>query len=470
MPEMFLKDIAAAVGGTINPSTPDGRYSHFHFDTREIKKPQTLFFALKTDASDGHDFIRQLGTIPGTGAVVSNDFDASGVTIPMIRVPDPLKAAHQLASHVRNTHRHIKYIGVTGSAGKTTTKEFIFQLLSHKYRAYRSFKNWNNWIGMPFSLLNLSGREETAIFELAMSFPGIGEIDLLAKILRPDAAVIINAYPVHLEFLKTIENVARAKCEMMNYLAADDLAFINGDCQPLVERLSANDAPQGHRVFFGCSNSINHIRLKNIQKKNNKTLMTIDCYGLEAFFETTMVNRVHIENLFTAIVVAQHLGMKYVEIQEALLDIQPLPDRGDIRQYGDITVIDETYNSNPEALKKTLDWVNLEYNNIKGKKIAILGDMLELGELEMTFHHHIGQFFARLSFDTLVTVGKRANEIANGAQEAGFNEKQIHRFVTATEAGQFLANTIENGSVLLFKASRGIRMENALQELVNELK
>jgi UDP-N-acetylmuramoyl-tripeptide--D-alanyl-D-alanine ligase len=492
MPELHIKEIAEAVDGTLvtgkkNKRIPACRFSHYHFDTREITRSNTLFFALKTENSDGHRFLRQLGAGSGAGAVVSRGFpgvEASRLSIPLIRVEDPLKAAQQLAVHVRNTHRHVTYIGITGSAGKTTTKEFIYQLLSHKANTYRSFKNWNNWIGLPFSLLNMTGREEAAVFELAMSFPGIGEIDLLARILRPDVAVILNVYPVHLEFLKTVENAAKAKSEILDYLAPDDVAFVNGDCEPLREVIEGKNAVKGRKIFFGCTDKASDIRLKKVlrladdQPANRRiratTKMVVDVYGRETEFLTPFINRTHIENLFVAIIVALHLGMKHGEIQSALQSITPMSNRGQIRRYrdgdNDFTIIDETYNSNPEALKKTLDWVDREYKETikegKGEKIAVLGDMLELGEREDLFHREAGQFFAALGFDRLITVGKRALHIAEGAAEKGFKKENIHTFDSAEQAGKYMKQTVNKGSVLLFKASRGIQLEKSVEGLL----
>ncbi len=464
MPELTIEQVADAVKGKIlnwKPGDPGGRFVHYHFDTRCIDAGKSLFFALKSETRDGHQFIGQLAGREEVAAVVSQSFDfkAAGVTIPLIRVEDPLKAAQQLASHVRNTYRHIKYVGVTGSAGKTTTKEFVYQLLSHKYKAYRSFRNWNNWIGMPFSILNMDGDEDAAVFELAMSYPGIDEIDFLAGILRPDAAVILNAFPVHLEFLKNVHNVARGKAEILNHLSADDTAFINGDLPHVLKKTRPK---KGQKIYFGRGEK-NHVVLKDIVRhKHHESTMVIDFYGIEAEFDTPFINRVHIENLFTAIIVARHLGMKHVEIQAALKEIKPLSDRGEIRKHGSFTIIDETYNSNPEALKKTLDWVDKEY---KGKKIAVVGDMLELGRKEDLFHREVGEHFAALGFDRLITVGRRALKIAEGALEKGFAEKKVNSFDSAADAGRFLEKTAKPGSVILFKASRGIQLENAIEEL-----
>ncbi|MGE5342724.1 MAG: UDP-N-acetylmuramoyl-tripeptide--D-alanyl-D-alanine ligase [Candidatus Omnitrophota bacterium] len=474
MPELSIHEVAQAMGGTIEipgGKEIDCRFSHYHFDTRLVTEPGTLFFALKSESGDGHRFVHQLQDKPGTCAVVNTSFDSSCLAVPLIRVGDPINAAQLLAVHVRNTYRHLKYVGITGSAGKTTTKEFIFHVLSHRYGAYRSYKNWNNWIGMPFSILNMSGQEGAAVFELAMSNPGIGEIDLLARILRPDVAVILNVFPAHLEYLKTIENIAQAKCEILNYLDSDSVAFINGDSDHLTARTRGPHAPRGRKIHFGrtASNTINDIRLKAIHREADRTVLVTEFYGIETRFETTLVNPLHVENLFVAIMVAQHLGMKNFQIQDAIRTIAPLSNRGHIASTDRYTVINETYNSNPEALKRTLEWVNHEFAHVH-EKIAVVGDMLELGDNERAFHHEVGQFVATLNYDRLVTVGTRSRAIAQGARESGFDPTNIHSFDESGEAGNFLKAlkpTLPPGSVLLFKGSRGIQLEHALQEFLN---
>jgi UDP-N-acetylmuramoyl-tripeptide--D-alanyl-D-alanine ligase len=486
MPELTAKEVAKAIGGTLKKVKGNPIFSHFHFDTRQITENNTLFFALSAQTNDGHRYVSQLANHGGICAVVNLDYIATNLEIPLIQVKNPLIAAQQLAAYVRNKYRSIKYIGITGSAGKTTTKEFTYQLLSQKYTAFRAFKNFNNWIGMPFSLLNMTGREQAAVFELAMSDPGIGEIDLLAKILRPDIAVILNIFPVHLEYLKTIENTARGKSEILNYLSSDDIAFINGDSEPLRRLMKESQYrhlfQKGRKVLFG-QNRNNDIRLKKITRfKDNKvtyqqTRLIIDFYRMETEFITSLVNRSHLENLFVAIILCQHLGMKNVEIQEAIKNIVPLDNRGLIRSHGPFTIIDETYNSNPEALKKTLDWVDKEYKKKKNrKKIAILGDMLELGEMEEKFHLEVGHFFAALDFDRLITVGKQALNIAQGAREAGFSGHKIREFEEAVQAGEYLEDTSKKKEsqpwnceyIILFKASRGIQLEKAIHRFLGQ--
>jgi len=458
---LSLKEISTVLKGDTVNGRPNVEFADFHFDSRLIDRDNTLFFALKSGKADGHAYIAQIQGKPGIGAVVNRDFPVTGYNIPLIRVDDTLKAAQQLASYVRNRFRTIQYIGITGSAGKTTTKEFLYQLLSHKYRAFRSPANWNNWLGVPFSILQLSDTKQMAVFELAMSFPGIGEIDLLARILRPDVAVVLNAYPTHLEFLKTVENVARGKSEILNYLESDDVAFINGDLDYLVAPCRLK---KGWKIFFGKGEN-NDIILRDAVREGQGTRVYINFHGMKSDFRVNLINRLQIENLFVAMVVAQHLGMKHVEIQAALAGIQPLAGRGQVRRVGDLTIIDETYNANPEAVKKTLTWVDQEYRQ---NKIAVLGDMLELGEGEAAFHEQVGRHFAGLSYSLLVTVGKRAENIAGAARENGFPASAIRGFADAHSAGIYLKTAVSPGCVVLLKGSRGIHLEEVLKELGNE--
>jgi UDP-N-acetylmuramoyl-tripeptide--D-alanyl-D-alanine ligase len=462
MAKLYINDIARITSGKIYNTRKPLIFKHYHFDTRLMRKSNSLFFALKSDQKNGHDYLKKLLGKKGSAAVVAENSKPNIKKLPFIAVEEPLKAAHQLAIHIRSKYKKIKYIGVTGSAGKTTTKEFIYQILSHQYKVFRSIKNWNNWIGLPFSLLELNGDEQFAVFELAMSYPGIGEIDCLAEILKPDVAIVLNVFPVHLEFLKTLDNVARGKSEILNHLAADSTAFVTGDSNFI---LKYGRKKPGRKIYFGTRPKMNDIVLKQVRREKDLTVMVIDFFGIKTEFVTNMINQTHIENLFAAIVVCQHLGLKNFEIQHALKNIKPISKRGEITMYKDFTIIDETYNSNPEALKKTLQWVDKEYKN---RKVAVVGDMLELGKRETGFHTEVGKFFAGLDFDQLITVGSRSLKIAQAAAAAGFNMKKIKSFELSQEAGQYLKKSAHPNSIILFKASRGIELEKAIEEFCNE--
>ena len=307
----------------------------------------------------------------------------------------------------------------------------------------------------------MNGDEQIAVFELAMSYPGIGEIDLLSEILKPDVVMILNVFPVHLEFLKNIENIAKAKSEILNYLCSDDVAFITGDSE-LILRETKNK--NGRKIYFGEKKG-NNIILRDIKREKSKTRMEIDFYGIKTEFVSNFINLIHIENLFAAIIVSQYMGMKNFEIQEAMKNLTPLLHRGGIKKYKDFTIIDETYNSNPEALKKTLSWVDREY---KKRKIAIIGDMLELGEDEEDFHFDIGKYFSTLNFDSLITVGERSLKIAEGAESGGFSNRNIKVLNLSEEVGEFLKEIVEPDSVILLKASRAIDLTKAIDEFCKD--
>jgi len=461
MPAFKLDEISKIIDGVIVNSSSDIVFTDYQFDTRLIGSEPTLFFAFKSEKGHGHKFVGKLNGNNLIAAVVEKDFDTSGVKIPLIVVSDSLKAAHKLASYIRNKFNNIKYIGITGSAGKTTSKEFVAQLLSFKYKVFKSFQNWNNWIGMPFSMMKLKGDEDFAVFELAMSYPGIGEIDLLTEILKPDIAVILNVFPVHLEFLKTLENVALGKAEILNHLDSDSTAFVTGDSPEVLDIVKGK---RGRKIFFGNNNDSNDIILKKSERYEDGTKLLIDFYGIETWFFTPFVNRIHVENLFAAIIVSQNAGMKNFEMEKAIKRIKPLSNRGRIKEIKDFTVIDETYNSNPMALEKTLSWVDQEFEKVK---IAVIGDMLELGEKENDYHLKAGRFFSGLNFSLLITVGKRAEKIADGAVEGGFPSESIVSFADSSDAGKFVFKEVKKGSVILFKASRGIALENAIKEIEN---
>ncbi len=461
MPKLGLQQIARLVNGQVINGRKGLTFSDYHFDSRKMEK-NSLFFALKTDTNDGHRYVKDLMAYESVAAVVSKDFSKEGIHIPLIVVEDPFTAVLALAEAVRNLYPSIKYVGITGSAGKTTTKEFLYQILSSKMKVYRSHLNWNNWIGLPFSILKMDGDEAVAVFELGMSDPGIGEIDLLASILKPDIAMILNILPVHLEFLKTIENIAQAKSEILNYLGSDSIAFVQGDFDSAV-RLAKKKI--GRIEYFGKTKGINRFLLGNITRKNDISEFNLEYFGIRICFKTKLISHSQIENLFAAMLAAKHLGMKDQEIQRAIWNLKPLARRGSISKVRNRTIIDESYNSNPEALKKTLSWIDIEYRE---NKIAVLGDMLELGSNERRFHRETGHFFAKLKYDRLITVGDLAKEIALGAAEGGVPEKSIQHYETIEALETDISDLLTEGSVVLFKSSRNsglnVIVENYCEE------
>lgn len=459
--ELKLGTVASATQGCLIGGSPDRTVNRFVFDTRELTASDSLFFALRGERTDGHDFLHELSRMPGCAAVVSADWKGK-VAVPAVRVADPLEAARKLASHVRASATATRYAGITGSAGKTSAKEFLFQLLESRFRSYRSRGNWNNRIGLPFSLLNMAEGTEVAVFELAMSDPGRGEIHDLAEILRPDVAVILNALPVHLEFLGSVENVARAKIEIADFLCADDCLVLNGD-DPFLDAALA-DRP-GRVVRFGRKHDRNDVVMDSVERNNKGSVMKTVWWGKPARFHTNLIHHVHLDNLFAAMVAAHQLGVDHNEMQRVMDHIEPVNGRGVIRRLKHFTVVDETYNSNPEAVKRVLAWVAAEFSL---PRVAVLGDMLELGPRELEFHREVGEFWAALDYAALIAIGPRAQAIFQAAVDAGADREHVVALPDAAAAADYLKSHFKDPCVLVLKASRGMGLERILEELSDD--
>jgi UDP-N-acetylmuramoyl-tripeptide--D-alanyl-D-alanine ligase len=464
MAEFRLTELARMMSGDLNNRGADFKISHYDFDSRNITCPGSLFFALRSEQADGHRYVERLKKGSRIAAVVSRDYRQKDGDIPLIRVTDPLRGAQLLAKKIRQQYSRPTYIGITGSIGKTTVKEFCYQILSFKNRAFRSPQNWNNWIGVPFSIMMMKGDEDFAVFELAMSSPGLGEIDALGRILKPNVALLLNVCPVHLEFLKSLENVARAKMEIFNHLDPEGAGFINGDFEEPV-RLSRRI--ERDFIYFGRHGTPNQVRLTGMEKRDTGYEFTMEWRGTEFRYRSRIHNPIQVENLFTAVMTATHLGMLPADIQQAVEHIRSVKMRGTIREIGNLLIIDETYNSNPRALQRNLEWVAGEYR--QRKKVAVLGDMLELGEGEKQYHLEAGRQVTALGYDYLLVVGGRALDIHQGALDHGFPESRAAAFADPRSAARHLKQILDPGEeyVVLLKASRGIGMEAALQELID---
>ncbi len=432
-------------------------FSRFVFDSREAAVPESLFFALQGDRQDGHQYVAGLSGLPGIAAVVRNGYiPPSGLDLPLIRVEDPLSAAQALAADIRTKLTKTSFVGVTGSAGKTSAKEFIYRILGHGNKAYRSPGNWNNWLGLPFALLNMESDVSHAVFEMGMSTPGIGEIDFLTRILRPKIAVILNALPVHLEFLKSVDQVAKAKCEILNGLEADGMALYNIDCSELRNQLRKE---KGRRLIsFSPTRSHGDLYYTDKKISGDGAELTCSWFGERSTFFTPLTHPAQLVNVLASVGTAFALGTDRKDVAEVLATLQPVEGRGVVRKVMGMTILDETYNSNPEAARYALEWLM----SFQGPKVAVLGDMLELGEHSGDFHRQLGAQAALSGLKLLVTVGERAQAIAEAAVRSAMPESAVRHFRTAEECRDALKDLIHPGDVVLFKASRGIALEKAV--------
>ncbi len=458
MPDLKLSEIANVLNAKVINYKKEIVFKDYLFDSRLIEKKPSLFFALISDKNDGHNYLSNFNHRNDVAAVISREVE--GINIPLIKVDDTKKAFIELAKYVRKKHNRTRYIAITGSAGKTTTKEFVYDILSEKYKVYKSYKNWNNYLGVPFSLLKMDNKVDFAVFELAMSYPGKGEIDLLSKILLPDIAIILNVFPVHLEFLKTIVNVAKAKSEIFNYMNSDSIGFYNGDSKELCKIIKNL---KFKKVSFG-NNKSNDIVLKEIMDLKEERIIRVDFYGKEYDFHTNLKLQTHLENLFAAIMISKECNMKNFEIQNSIVNLKAYELRGEILNKKGFVIIDETYNSNPEALKKVLKWANEEYKN--KDKIAVIGDMYELGKDEIKYHSDMGDFISNLNYKYVISVGKLAENINKRLLELSFPKENLFNVESSVEAGKLLKDIAKRDNMIVFKGSRGVKLEKAIKEFL----
>jgi len=446
------------MGGKILQGSHSLSFHKFNIDSR-LTEPGELFFALVAERN-GHDFIPAAIKKGASGAVVSHEVTIPDKDIALIQVNDTLEALHKLAGQVLSEHP-VKVIGITGSIGKTTTKEFTFRLLSRSLTVLRSEGNFNNQLGVPLSLLKLTDKHEVAVLEMAMSAPG--EIRTLTRIAPPDIAVITNIYPVHLQFFHSIEEIALAKKEILEGTKDDGIAVLNGD-DPLVKKIAEDW--KGKRISFGLSSGC-EVRAQNIRKIGWEGMSFELRYGprkekisLPFFYES------HLYNFLAALAAAWALSIPFEEILPQIITLKLMPNRGTlVRLAKNIKLIDDSYNSNPAALEAALKALASLPSK---RKIAVLGDMLELGEKEVEYHIKAGKHVAESGWDILVTVGALSQHMAEGALSSGMRADRIFSFESSEEAAGEILPLIQEGDLILVKSSRKIAIEKIVERLKKE--
>jgi len=423
----------------------------YSIDSRTLQ-PGDLFFAVKGERLEGHDYVEKALERGAVAAVVRKDelgrFSFHGK---LLAVDDTLAALQRLASAVRKIWGK-PAIGITGSVGKTTTKDAIAHLLSIKYRVHSSKGNFNNHFGLPLGLLKLEPEHEIAIIEMGMSHAG--EIAALARIAHPDDGVITAVAPVHLENFDSIAGIARAKFELIAALTPGGTAFLNGDDEYGAQ--FGRDF-KGKSIFFGFSSNAD-VRAENIELLGGRgARFDLVADGIRQPVTSPLLGRHNIHNVLAAASVAMARGISPAQIAEALPSLEPADKRGQVLHFGNITVINDCYNSSPKALIAAAETLSL----MPGKRhIAVAGEMLELGPAGEPLHRECGRFMAEKKLDFLLGVRGLAEHMVEAARDAGMQSAFVE---TPEEAGEWLAREARDGDVILFKASRGVKLERALE-------
>jgi len=449
-------EIAQAINGNIIQGNPGIVISRVSTDSRRIE-PGSLFFALRGTRYDAHQFLDQAIAAGAGGLVVDREVEAP-IDIPVIKAPDTLAALQALAASNRE-RCGIALIGVTGSTGKTTTKDMIAAVLGTRLRTIKTMGNYNNEIGLPLTLLNMDENSEVAVVEMGMRGPG--EIDTLCRIAKPNGAVITNIGETHLELLGTVSNIAAAKGEILENIPTDGFAVLNAE-SPYMQREAKRC--RGKVVFFGIEQEC-EITAKDITAENGGNRFTAEIAGYEGEFFLPVPGRHNVMNALAAIAVGRELGLSIEEMAEGLKTVTLSDMRLAIIEAGDIKIIDDTYNASPVSTGAALQV--LKEVSCGKSTIAVLGDMLELGPRAAEGHLEVGSIAADLGVDGLVAVGDLASGIADGALRAGLPAGKIHRCADNQEAITVLNGILREGDVVLVKGSRGMHMEQIVESIVD---
>lgn len=479
-----LEEITRVVGGKIFNGPSDTVVSSVSTDSRSLKEGD-LFVALQGDNFDGGRFAGEAVKKGAAALMLESGYNTAvnssdepvdimghflGKTlcnpaigslppeIPVVLVENSLKALQALARHNR-IRSGVSLVAVTGSSGKTTTKDIIASVLSERYITIKTQGNLNNEIGVPLTLLSFDACHRAAVVEMAMRGPG--EIDHLGSMAAPDAAVITNAGEAHIERLGSLDNIARAKGELLEHVPPEGFAVLHGD-NPLL-RAQASRCP-GKVIFFGEATQ-NEVRPLSIKPLNggNALLLSSPWGQFELF--VPLPGRHNVLNCLAAAAVALQMGLSFEEIQKGLHAATVSAMRLEIDKLNGLTIINDAYNANPSSTTGALQ-VLAEISGT-GRRIAVLGDMLELGFHAEEGHSRVGRAAFQNKVDLLVTVGRHSVHTVAGALESGLDKSKAFHFDDNAGALRFLTSIVLKGDTVLVKGSRGMGMEQLVRGLTD---
>ena len=462
MKRLTAAEITAAIGGILTAGDGEQQINGISIDSRTVKEGD-LFIPIIGERMDGHQFL-SAALKGGCGAILIME----GYPLPteigsqaIIRCKDTTKALQDLARWYLNA-LSIRRIGVTGSTGKTTTKEMIYHICSEKYKTQRNMGNFNNHIGLPLTILSFEEGTEVGVLEMGMSSPG--EIDLLAELVRPEIAVITNIGTAHIENLGSREEILKAKLEITHYLSSENLLIINRDNDLLAQ---IQDTP--YRLLTIGENGKSHLILSSIEDLGEKGVrFTLERKAGDSYesqeFRLHIPGRHNAYNAALAVGAGLELGISMEEAAAGLAKLRDTDKRLFIRGKNGIKIIDDTYNASVDSMKSALDLLA----GMSGvRRVAVLGDMLEMGPQSPGFHREIGEYLQDKGVDLLITVGKDSSYIREGAAAVSNPPEMVH-YESTDQLIPDLKTRIVPGDVALFKGSRGIGLDEAVRRLLED--
>jgi UDP-N-acetylmuramoyl-tripeptide--D-alanyl-D-alanine ligase len=455
MKELTLGQLAAWCGGTVSEQFENLTVTGVQSDSRKIEAGD-LFVAILGERSDGHQFITEALRDGARAALVSEDVEKS---VPSIRVADTVEAYRAIAAGYRQL-LGLKVVGITGSVGKTTTKEMTACVLDKDFRTAKTEANHNNGLGLPMTIMDIPADTQVAVLEMGMNH--FGEMEQLTAIARPDIAIITNIGTMHIEHLGSREGILQAKLEILRGLLPKGYGIFNGD-EPLLWNVR-NDG--GHKkYYYGIENKACDVIADELQELEDGMRFRVTGLGHQFELFVPVLGRHTVYNALAAATTALLLGVRPETIQAQLGTFQNTGSRQKIYEKNGVTIIEDCYNAGPESMEAALGVLGSRPTT--GRRIAVLGDMLELGNRSSAEHYRIGRIVAQKA-DMLFAYGAHSVRTITGAVTGGMNPKNTEHFDTHEDMAHVLKTRVAEGDVLLFKGSRGMRMERVLQMFLDE--
>lgn len=455
MQELRCEEVLKATGGMLVSGNMDCVFTNVSTDSRKISQG-ALFVPITGERFDGHDFIKSSLECGAHGVLTQKDISPVPGKV-VIKVEDTLRSLGNIAAYYR-TKFNIPFVGITGSVGKTSTKDMIAGVLSQKFNVLKTEGNFNNEIGLPLTIFNIDSSHEVGVIEMGMS--GFGEISRLTSIVKPHIAVITNIGLSHIEKLGSKNNILKAKMEIFQGLNKNGLVILNGDDKLLY---GLKDLLSFRKVYYGMEENLDY-QAYNIRSSGEAgTYFEISIKNHDYKVHVPVPGIHNVYNALAAIAAGVELKVPIDMIIKGISEFAPGKMRLNVITHGNFKIINDAYNASPNSMEAAISVLK----DIGGtsRTIAVLGDMLEMGNWAEKSHYNVGRFAAQKYVHHVLTVGENSRNIVRGALETGMNEKNVISFSNNHELLIFLKSFIEAGDVILVKGSRGMKME----EIVNGL-
>ncbi len=459
MENLKIKDILISCDGKLICGDEQQEINGFSKDTRTIGNGE-IFVGIRGETFDGNAYYKQALQNGAIGCILEKHFenqiekdflDNKSIII----VEDSVKALQEIANYRRGQF-DIPVIAITGSVGKTSTKDIIASTISQKFNVLKTEGNNNNHIGLPLTLLRLKD-QEAIVVEMGMNH--FGEISLLTNIAKPNICVITNIGTAHIGILGSRENILKAKLEILEGMNENGVVIVNND-NDLLHKWALENKDKYNIITYGINNDSDFMAY-NIVGNEDLVKYNIRINNNEYLIEVPVSGEVFVYNSLCGLAVAKQCDMDINSAIEGIKDFKLTKNRMEIHKKGDMTIINDSYNASYDSMKAGLEYLKLANGN---RKIAVLGDMLELGEYEKELHEKVGEEVVKNNIDILITIGERARYIASKAQKLGMNN--IVSFDTKEEATEYIEKELKSGDAILFKASNSMRFGEIVNKII----